>query len=108
MSVQNPIKMSKNDPVLEYCHNIPIRKSNIFQIRLTATVYKALILESERTGLPISKIIIYGSRPCERCVKEDALVFIDGEPVRVKKGILSLWDTQLSGRSIIKQADAKK
>jgi hypothetical protein len=99
--------MPENNPIVEVYNGIPIRKSNIFKIRINPVAYKALLIESETTGLPISKILVFSSIPCQRCSAEPVQVFIDGEGVKVKRGILSLNTSQNSSTSIIKQKNAK-
>lgn len=101
--------MSINNPVLEVYKGIKIRKSNIFQYRMDAILYKTLILESERTGLPISKILAFSSKPCERCSQIDIIVYDkNDDEVRIKKGILYNNMPEGNGTSIIKQHNAKK
>lgn len=108
LSVQRLLKMAKSNPVVEVYKGINIRQCNQFQIRLSAVVFKTLILESERTGLPISKILAYSSKPCERCSLTDIVAFNkDGEEVKIKRGILSRHIPEGNGTSIIKQAHAK-
>jgi len=72
-------------------------------------MFKILILESERTGLPISKILAFSSKPCERCSTVDVIAFNkDGDEVKIKRGILSRHMPEGNGTSIIQQANAKK
>jgi hypothetical protein len=101
--------MAKNNPIVEIYKGIPIRRCNIYNIRMGAVLYKTLILESERTGLPISKILAYSSKPCERCSLTDVVAFNkEGDEIKIKRGILSRHIPEGSGTSIIKQAHAKK
>ena len=100
--------MPKDNPIVEVYKGITIRKSNIYKHRLSAIVFKILILESERTGLPISKILAYSGKPCERCSSIDVVVFNkQDEEVRIKRGILSRHIPEGNGTSIIQQAHAK-
>lgn len=100
--------MAKINPVVEIYKGITIRQCNQYQIRLSAVMFKTLILESERTGLPISKILAFSSKPCDRCVGTDVVTFNkEGEEVKVKRGILSRHIPEGNGSSIIKQAHAK-
>lgn len=101
--------MAKSNPVVEVYKGIVIRQSNQFQMRFSSVVFKMLILESERTGLPISKILAYSSKPCERCSAIDVISFNkEGEEIRIKRGILSRHIPQESGVSALKQVHAKK
>lgn len=100
--------MRESNPVVEVYNGVNIRQCNNFQIRLSAVVFKLLILESERTGLPISKILAYSSKPCDQCSGIDVVVFRKGKEIKVKRGILSRHIPQGNGTSIIKQAHAKK
>lgn len=100
--------MSKNNPIVEIYKGIVIRESNIYRQRFNKVKYKMLILESERTGLPISKILSLSSKPCEKCSNIDVVAYNDNsEKVSVKRGILYDNGSQRSGTSIIKQAHAK-
>jgi hypothetical protein len=102
-------KYDTNNPVVEVYNGVVIRKYNPYQLRFTSAMYKILILESERTGLPISKILTISSRPCERCSVTDVVTFNkEGEQVKIKRGILSRHSPEGNGTSIIKQANAKK
>jgi hypothetical protein len=99
--------MAKN-PIVEVYKGVPIRQCNVYRFRMSAVVYKMLILESERTGLPISKILAYSSKPCERCSTVDVIAFNkDGDEVKIKRGIMSRHIPEGNGTSIIKQAHAK-
>lgn len=96
------------NPIVEICNGITIRRSNRIQIRVGSVLFKTLILESERTGLSMSKILIYSSTPCERCSPIEVIAYNkDDEAVKIKRGILSRHIPQGSGMSIIKQ-HAKK
>lgn len=97
-----------NNPVVEVYQGIPIRRSNVIQLRVGSVLFKTLILESERTDLPISKILAFSSKPCERCLCVDVVAFNkEGEEVKIKRGILSRHIPEGNGISIIKQ-HAKK
>lgn len=97
-----------NNPVVEMYKGIPIRQSNTFKMRMGAVLYKTLILESERTGLPITKILSYSAKPCEKCAGVDVVAYNkEDEKVMIKRGILSNHMSQGSGTSKIKQ-HAKK
>lgn len=96
-------------PIVEIYNGIPIRENNRYVIRMGAVMFKTLILESERTGFPISKILAYSSKPCDRCSMTDVIAFNkDGDEVKIKRGILSRHIPEGNGSSIIKQAHAKK
>lgn len=70
-----------------------------------AVMFKRLIIESEETGLPISKILAYSSKPCEKCVNTNVVAFNrEGDQVNVKRGILSQHMPEHTGTSIIQQA----
>lgn len=99
----------ENNPIVETYNGVHIRKNNVFQLRMGAVMFKTLILESERTGLPISKILAYSSKPCEQCSHIDVVVFRKGKEINIKRGILSRHIPEGNGTSIIKQAaNAKK
>jgi hypothetical protein len=100
--------MAKINPIVEVYKGVNIRQCNRFQIRLSAVVFKTLILESERTGFPISKILALSSKPCDRCVGMDMIAFNkDGDEVKIKRGILSRHIPEGNGASALKQAHAK-
>jgi|ERR1700733_2408255 len=99
--------MPDTNPIIEVYKGIPIRENNAFKMRLGAVMFKTLILESERTGLPISKILIHSSKPCDHCCGVDVVVFRKGKEIKVKRGILSRHIPEGSGTSIIKQRNAK-
>lgn len=102
------IGMLKNNPIVEVYKGIPIYKSNVYRQRFNAAKYKFLLLESDRTGLPISKLLSLSSKPCEKCANIDVVAYNDkSEKVSVKRGILYNNAGQRSGTSIIKQAHAK-
>ena len=104
----NNLRMDNSNPVVEEYNGIKIRKSNKYMLRIGAPLFKFLILESERTGLPISKILAFSSKPCERCSQIEVIAYNSkDEEVRIKRGILSRH-IQGSGSSIIKQAHAKR
>lgn len=97
-----------NNPIVEVYKGVAIRQCNTYRFRMSAAVYKMLVLESERTGLPISKILAYSSKPCERCSTVDVIAFNkDGDEVKIKRGIMSRHIPEGNGTSIIKQAHAK-
>jgi len=97
-----------NNRIVEVYKGVVIRQSNLYKFRMSAPLYKMLILESERTGLPISKILAYSSKPCERCSMTDIVAFNkEGDEVKIKRGILSRHIPEGNGTSIIKQAHAK-
>lgn len=99
--------MRNPNPVLEVYNGIPIRKNNIFHLRMGAVLLKTLILESERTGIPISKILVYSSQPCSNCSSKTNCVEVKGKLICVSRGLLGRHITQPSGASIIKRANAK-
>lgn len=101
--------MRNSNPIVEIYKGIIIRKSNPYKQRFNAIKYKMLILESERTGLPISKILALSSKPCENCSDVDVVAYNEkSEKIHIKRGILYDNGKQRSGVSIIKQAHAKK
>jgi hypothetical protein len=101
--------MAGGGPVLEIYKGIKIRQCNVVVLKFSAAKYKYLILESERTGLPMSKILAYSSRPCERCTQIEVVAFNkEGDEVKIKRGILSSIMSQNSGTSIIQQASEIK
>jgi len=101
--------MAKINPVVETYRGIAIRENNRFVLRMGAVLFKTLILESERTGMPISKILAISSKPCERCLMTDVIAFNkEGDEVKIKRGILSRHIPEGNGTSIIQQANAKK
>lgn len=100
--------MANGNPILEVYNGIPIRKTNTYLLRLDAVTWKNLILESERTGLPIRKILGYSSKPCDQCIHTDVVVYTKGKEIRIKRGIFSRHIPEGNGSSIIKQRNAKK
>ena len=101
--------MAKTEnPIVEIYKGITIRQCNPYQIRLSSVLFKTLILESERTGLPISKILAFSSKPCEKCTSIDVITYNkEGDEVKIKRGILSRHMPEGNGTSIIQQANAK-
>lgn len=100
--------MAKNNPIVEIYKGVEIKKSNYVLLRFTSTMYKYLVLESERTSLPITQILTVSSKPCEACSKIDVIAYNkDDEEVSIKRGILSRHNLQCSGRPIIQQANEK-
>lgn len=100
--------MPVSNPIIEYYNGIPIRKCNTYLLRLDPVTFKNLILESERTGLPIRKILAYTSKPCDNCIGTDVVIFNKGKEIRIKRGIFSRHIPENNGTSIIKQRNAKK
>lgn len=101
--------MAKDNPIIETYKGVQIRENNRFVLRMGPVLFKLLILESERTGMPISKILAYSSTPCEKCVSIPVITFNrDDDMVKIKRGILSQHIPEGNGTSIIKQAHAKK
>lgn len=97
-----------NNPIVEVYNGVTIKQNNRYVYRMGAVLFKTLLLESERTGLPISKILAYSSKPCERCPMTDAIAYNkEGDEVKIKRGILSRHIPEGNGTSIIKQANAK-
>lgn len=102
------IKMPEPNPIVEVYNDIDIRQSNKFHLRMGPILYKILLMESERTGLPISKILAYSSQPCDCCSNKEVTVIVKGKEIKVKRGILARHiSSQSSGTSIINQ-HAKK
>jgi hypothetical protein len=102
-------KYDTDNPIVEIYKGVTIRRYNPYQMRFSAVVFKNLILESERTGLPISKILAFSSKPCERCIGTDVIAFNkEGDEVKIKRGILSRHIPEGNGTSIIKQAENAK
>lgn len=93
-----------SNPVVEIYKGIDIRKSNVYPLRLPDFLLKELIDESERTGLPISKILVLSSRPCH-CCKNLTIPTENknGEMIEIKRGILYRNHIQNSGTSILEQ-----
>lgn len=60
-------KKDDKNPVLEMLHGVPIRNTNIIQLRVDAAYYRDLIEQSFKTTLSIAKIIIIRSEPCQQC-----------------------------------------
>lgn len=107
--LQQRFSMAKKNPVVEVYKGIQIRENNRYVFRMGPVMFKTLILESERTGFPISKILAYSSKPCDRCSMTDIIIFNkEGEEVKLKRGILSRHIPEGNGTSIIQQANAKK
>lgn len=97
--------MSEKNPVIEVYKGVNIRKCNRYVLKLGPVMFKRLIIESEETGLPISKILAYGSTPCDKCVNIDVVAFNkEGEMVKIKRGILSQHIPMGTGTSIIQQS----
>lgn len=96
------------NPIIEIYNGIPIRENNRFTMRMGAVMFKTLILESERTGLPISKILAHSSKPCDCCIGIDVVIFRKGKEIKIKRGLLSRHIPDGNGTSIIKQRHAKK
>jgi hypothetical protein len=101
--------MAANNPIVEIYKGITIRKSNVYKLRINAVKFKMLVLESERTGLPISKILAYSSRPCDRCPSMEVITYNqNSDQVKIKRGILAEQMPKRNGTSIINQTNAKK
>jgi hypothetical protein len=97
--------MSEKNPVIEVYKGVNIRKCNRYVLKLGPAMFKRLIIESEETGFPISKILAYSSTPCEKCDRIDVIAFNkDGEAVKIKRGILSQHIPMGTGTSIIQQS----
>jgi DNA polymerase elongation subunit (family B) len=95
----------EKNPVVEVYKGINIRKCNRYVFKFGPVMFKRLIIESEETGLPISKILIHSSRPCERCIGVDVITYNrEGEQIKVKRGLLSQHIPMSTGRSIIQQS----
>jgi len=100
--------MSTHSDVIEIYKGIEIRKCNKVRFNLSAAAFKYLILESERTNIPITKLLIYSSKPCEKCTNIDVMVFNkDGDEFKIKRGLLSRHIPENTGRGIIQQANEK-
>lgn len=98
--------MSEQSPVVEIYKGIKIRKCNKVKFTFSAAAYKHLLLESERTDMPITKVLIHSSKPCDRCLLIDVIAFNkEGQEFKIKRGILSRHIPEDNGRSIIKQAN---
>lgn len=102
-------KYDTDNPVLENYKGINIRHSNTFHMRMDGVLFKFLVLESERTGFAISKILSLSSKPCERCSNIDVISYNENdEEIKIRRGILFDYaPSKSSGTSIIKQANAK-
>lgn len=100
--------MSKNNPVVEIYNGVIIRECNRYVFKFPAPFFKLLILESERTKLPISKILSISSTPCDACSKIDVIAYNKSDDaVKIKRGILSRHHPAGSGRPITQQAKEK-
>lgn len=100
--------MPESNPVVEVYKGVEIRKCNAVQFKLSAAAFKNLVLESERTNIPITKLLIHSSKPCERCLLIDVIAFNrDGQEFKIKRGLLSRHIPENNGRGIIKQANEK-
>jgi hypothetical protein len=101
--------MSTNSEVVEVYKGIEIRKCNKIRLTFSASAFKYLILESERTNIPITKLLIFSSKPCEKCTNMDVVVFNkDGNEFKIKRGILSRHVPENTGRGIIQQAHEQR
>jgi len=100
--------MSYKNPVVEVYNGVKIRKYNTCHLKFGAAFFKFLVLESERTGMPISKILMISSQPCEVCTKISVTAFNSkDEEVQIKRGLLSRPHIENNGRSIMAQAKEK-
>lgn len=101
--------MGNQNNVVEVYKGIKIRRSNRYVFRFSPAFYKFLILESERTGLPISKILSLSSAPCQSCMGINIITYNkQDEMVEIKRGILSRHHPESNGSPIMQQASKKK
>ena len=100
--------MAYSNPVVEVYKGIKIRRYNTCNLKFSSAMFKMLILESERTGIPITKLLIFSSKPCEACVNTDIIVYNqEDEAVKIKRGLLSRHHPENHGRSITEQSKEK-
>lgn len=100
--------MAGSSPIVEVYKGVKIREINVITLKVSAPIFKFFILESERTNLPITKLLCHSSKPCERCMLTDVIAFNGiGEEVLVKRGMLSRHIPENNGRGIVKQAHEK-
>ena len=98
--------MSGNRKVVEVYKGVKIREMNLVNIQVSAPIFKFFILEAERTGLPITKLLAYSGKPCEKCTNIDVIIFgKDGEEIKIKRGMLSRHIPENHGRGIIQQGN---
>ncbi len=89
--------------IIEVYKGISIRSVNVVRIGLGPVHYKRIIDESEKTGLPIPKLLAYSGKPCEKCKDVCVIIFDkEGELVHIKRGLLHV--PQSNGISIIEKA----
>lgn len=98
--------MAGSSPVVEIYKGVKIREINVITFKVSAPIFKFFVLESERTNLPITKLLSHSSKPCERCILTDVIAFNGcGEEVSVKRGMLSRHIPENNGRGIIQQGN---
>lgn len=98
--------MSKMNPVIEVYKGVNVRTTNVVKLVLSPVHFKKILDESDSTGLSIPKLLAYSGKPCDKCKDTCYTVYgDDGEPIRIKKGILHIPES--NGISIIKKAKMK-
>lgn len=95
--------MGKNNRLtIEVYKGIVIRKTNIVRLGFSASKYKELIDEVEKTGLSLPKLISISGRPCEKCRGIDVVIFNDDSAkISVKRGIISDYTMMNNGVNIM-------
>jgi hypothetical protein len=94
-------KEDKN-PVIATLHGVPIRRSNVLQIRMNESAYRDLIEQSFKTSLPMSKIVILRQQPCQVCGCDNVTVSMD---VTKKKYDYRVGE---NGGNLVKNSNGKK
>lgn len=91
---------SEKNPIVEYCHGLPVRKYNFIGIRLDPISYKELIETEFATGLSQRQILGYSSLPCNCCKETFVHTYTDNKgEVKIKRGLLSKRIPNGSGSS---------
>ena len=100
--------MSGSRKVVEVYKGVKIREMNVINLKVSAPIFKFFVLEAERTGLPITKLLAYSGKPCEKCANIEVIAFNkEGEEIKIKRGMLSRHIPENMGRGIIQQAHEK-
>jgi len=94
--------MAGRGEVIDTYKGIKIRKCNEVTLRFGVAEFKRIIDACDQSGMSIQKVLYYSSRPCNACSPEILVYGEDGQPRRIKKGILNLPDS--NGVNIIQKA----
>lgn len=94
-------KEDKN-PILSYLHNVPIRATNILQIRMNETAYRDLIEQSFNTSLSMSKVMLLRQEPCQKCGCDNATMCVS---VTKKKYEYRVGE---NGGNLVKNSNGKR